>query len=93
MANENRAKISAGKIPFSVRFLIGLRNLNHARYFQEFKKMMTQSVDLKIRLENAIRYNQQISQKNKPEINTGNTKPLLTQTPSIKLKTDFSNFS
>ncbi|GJQ66814.1 hypothetical protein Trydic_g18582 [Trypoxylus dichotomus] len=61
------------------------------KYPEEFKKMMSQSGDLKIRLENAIRYSQQVSQKNKPETNTN--KPLLSQTPSIKLKTDFSNFS
>lgn len=52
---------------------------------------MSQSGELKIRLENAIRYSQQASQKNKPETTTN--KPFLTQTPSIKLKTDFSNFS
>lgn len=60
-------------------------------HHQEFKKMMSQSVDLKVRLENAIRHNQQVSQKNKPETNSN--KPSLSQTPSIKLKTDFSNFS
>lgn len=58
---------------------------------QEFKKLMGQTSDLRTRLENAIRINQQLQQHVKSD--NANIKPLSTQAPSIKLKTDFSNFS
>ena len=58
--------------------------------FQEFKTLMSQCSESKQRLENAIRSNQQLVQKEKDE---SNAKPSLNQPPSIKLKTDFSNFS
>lgn len=61
------------------------------KYPQEFKKLMSQMSDLRTRLENAARTSQQSQQRIKPEPNT--SKPTASQVPSIKLKTDFSNFS
>ncbi|XP_017777275.1 PREDICTED: HEAT repeat-containing protein 5B isoform X3 [Nicrophorus vespilloides] len=61
------------------------------KYPEEFKKLMSQAPDLRVRLENAVRSNQQTQQKIKMEM--CNNKPTSAQTPSIKLKTDFSNFS
>lgn len=58
---------------------------------QEFKKLMSQTGDLRIRLENAIQTSQQFQKMVRSEANIN--KPLLNQAPSIKLKTDFSNFS
>lgn len=52
---------------------------------------MSQSTDLRTRLENAVRLNQQNQQRIKIESNI--SKPVPVQQPSIKLKTDFSNFS
>lgn len=52
---------------------------------------MTQCSDLRIKLENAIRSNQQNHIKMKNGVNSN--KPNLSQHQSIKLKTDFSNFS
>lgn len=52
---------------------------------------MSQMRDLRTRLENAIRTSQQTQQRIKTEPNT--SKPAASQIPSIKLKTDFSNFS
>lgn len=61
------------------------------KYPQEFKKLMSQTSTLRIRLENAIQMNQQLQKviKSEPNVN----RPQLQQPPSIKLKTDFSNFS
>lgn len=61
------------------------------KYPQEFKKLMSQASNLKTRLENAIRANQQTHRRSKLESNTN--KQISNQIPSIKLKTDFSNFS
>lgn len=52
---------------------------------------MGQTSELRIRLENAIQTNQQIQKMVRSEANL--SKPLVNQAPSIKLKTDFSNFS
>ncbi|XP_031336319.1 HEAT repeat-containing protein 5B-like [Photinus pyralis] len=62
------------------------------KYPLEFKKLMGQSSDLRTRLENAVRVNQQMQQRTKTDCNNS-SKPVTSQTPSIKLKTDFSNFS
>lgn len=61
------------------------------KYPQEFKKLMSQTSVLRTRLENAIQMNQQLQKviRSEPSVN----KPNLQQPPSIKLKTDFSNFS
>lgn len=59
--------------------------------FQEFKTLMTQCPDLRVKLETAIRNNQQKTVKMKNEVNIN--KPIVSNAPSIKLKTDFSNFS
>lgn len=61
------------------------------KYPQEFKKLMSQATDLKTRLENAVRASQQTHQKIKSEPNIN--RPISNQIPTIKLKTDFSNFS
>lgn len=61
------------------------------KYPQEFKKLMSQASNLRIRLENAIRAEQQNHQRTKIESNS--SKQISNQIPSIKLKTDFSNFS
>lgn len=61
-------------------------------YPKEFKKLMTSSSDLRTKLETAIRRSQQNHIKIKNEVNINN-QPLSIPTPSIKLKTDFSNFS
>ncbi|CAH0562547.1 unnamed protein product [Brassicogethes aeneus] len=61
------------------------------KYPQEFKKLMGQSVDLRTKLENAIRSNQQTNVKVKNEANI--SQPVSNHAPTIKLKTDFSNFS
>ncbi|KAK5639624.1 hypothetical protein RI129_012116 [Pyrocoelia pectoralis] len=62
------------------------------KYPLEFKKLMSQSSDLRTRLESAVRISQQMQQRTKTDCNNS-SKPIPSQTPSIKLKTDFSNFS
>lgn len=57
---------------------------------QEFKSLMTQSSELRTKLEAAVRASQQAQQKVKVE---SHVKPISTQGPTIKLKTDFSNFT
>jgi hypothetical protein len=52
---------------------------------------MSQSTDLRTKLESAVRSSQQAQQRAKLESNPA--KPTSTQTPTIKLKTDFSNFT
>lgn len=61
------------------------------KYPQEFKTLMSHNSNLRVRLENAIQMNQQLQNIMKSEINVN--RPHLQQPPSIKLKTDFSNFS
>lgn len=64
------------------------------KYPQEFKSLMTQSNDLRIKLEAAIRYNQQsTNQKQKPDSHTIAKSQLNQSKPTIELKTNFSNFS
>ncbi|XP_065165699.1 HEAT repeat-containing protein 5B isoform X3 [Atheta coriaria] len=60
------------------------------KYPQEFKKLMSQSPNLRTRLEAAVRSSQSVQQKTRTE---ASIKPQAAQAPSIKLKTDFSNFS
>ncbi|CAH1153655.1 unnamed protein product [Phaedon cochleariae] len=61
------------------------------KYPQEFKRLMMQSEGLRVKLENAIRINQTSQCKIKNEVNINQQLP--SHTPTIKLKTDFSNFS
>jgi hypothetical protein len=61
------------------------------KYPQEFKKLMSQTSDLRVKLESAIRSKQQNHIKIKNGMNVN--KPVTNHHPSIKLKTDFSNFS
>lgn len=60
--------------------------------FQEFKTIMTQSPALKVKLEQAIRNSQLISQTNS-QLKQASLQKLSAPNPTIKLKTDFSNFS
>ncbi|KAJ8955466.1 hypothetical protein NQ318_003566 [Aromia moschata] len=60
------------------------------KYPQEFKRLMTQTDSLRIKLENAIRSSQTKYSKTKNDVNVA--QPLSSHTPTIKLKTDFSNF-
>ncbi|KAJ8926889.1 hypothetical protein NQ314_020740, partial [Rhamnusium bicolor] len=60
------------------------------KYPQEFKKLMTQTEGLRMKLENAIRTSQVSHSKTKHDMNIN--QPLSSHTPTIKLKTDFSNF-
>lgn len=52
---------------------------------------MSQSGELRSKLEAAVRSSQQAQLRARVESSTA--KPLSTQTPTIKLKTDFSNFT
>lgn len=52
---------------------------------------MSTATDLRTKLENAIRFNQQTNIKIKNEVNINQS--MSSHAPSIKLKTDFSNFS
>ncbi|XP_014295577.1 HEAT repeat-containing protein 5B isoform X2 [Microplitis demolitor] len=63
------------------------------KYPQEFKTLMSQSTELKTKLENAVHLNHQQARRHSKQSET--IKPLFTKvvTPSIKLKTDFSNFN
>lgn len=67
------------------------------KYPQEFKTMMSQSPDLRLRLETAVRNNQQsTNNSNKAAHDAQNASKAMgssQQKPTIKLKTDFSNFS
>lgn len=61
------------------------------QYPQEFKTLMSQSGEMRSKLESALRSSQQAQQRAKVETSTA--KSLSAQTPTIKLKTDFSNFT
>ncbi|KAG5899474.1 hypothetical protein JTB14_015325 [Gonioctena quinquepunctata] len=61
------------------------------KYPQEFKRLMLQSEALRVKLENAIRSSQVHQCKIKNDVNINHQLP--SHTPTIKLKTDFSNFS
>ncbi|XP_066155601.1 HEAT repeat-containing protein 5B isoform X1 [Euwallacea fornicatus] len=62
-------------------------------YPQEFKKLMGSSTELRTKLESAIRSSQQNSLKIKSNEANLNNQPMSMHIPTIKLKTDFSNFS
>lgn len=66
------------------------------KYPQEFKALMTQSTDLRTKLESAIRFNQQNSnhqkQKNDPNAAAKNQQNNQVK-PTIELKTNFGNFT
>ncbi|XP_076643444.1 HEAT repeat-containing protein 5B isoform X1 [Halictus rubicundus] len=62
------------------------------KYPQEFKTLMSQSTELKTKLENAVRSSHQQAQRHTRSVDL--VKPQIKiSTPSIKLKTDFSNFN
>lgn len=66
------------------------------KYPQEFKALMSQSTELRTKLEAAIRYNQQsTNQKLKMESHASAKAQhqMNQQKPTIELKTNFSNFS
>lgn len=68
------------------------------KYPQEFKTLMTKTPELRVKLESAIRSNQQMSsiQKAKTDLQNAtaaNKLAMQQQKPTIKLKTDFSNFN
>lgn len=89
---EGEAVATASKLTLTLHdvSLQWLRKIG-PKYPQEFKKLMTQTSGLRARLENAIQMNQQLQKiiRSEPSVN----RPQLQQPPSIKLKTDFSNFS
>lgn len=62
------------------------------QYPEEFKLLMTQSPDLRRKLESAIRSSQQSQNKTRAEAIVA-AKAAASQSPTIKLKTDFSHFS
>ena len=59
---------------------------------QEFKTLMSQSAELKTKLENTVRLTQQQVQK-QSKISEPTKTQLKVPAPSITLKTDFSNFN
>lgn len=64
------------------------------KYPQEFKALMSQSTELRMKLEAAIRYNQQsTNQKLKMDSHTTAKSQVNQPKPTIELKTNFSNFS
>lgn len=69
------------------------------KYPQEFKTLMSKTADLRTKLESAIRNNQQMSTMQKAKnadmqnTNAANKLAMQQQKPTIKLKTDFSNFN
>nr|XP_055377450.1 HEAT repeat-containing protein 5B isoform X2 [Condylostylus longicornis] len=69
------------------------------KYPQQFKSLIGQTPELRIKLETAIRHNQQFTtnlnnRNNNDGQNSGTRQPSNLQLkPTIKLKTDFSNFS
>lgn len=64
------------------------------KYPQEFKALMGQTTELRIKLESAIRHSQQsTNEKLKTDIQTSAKQQTNHQKPTIELKTNFSNFS
>lgn len=65
------------------------------KYPQEFKGLMSQSTELRNKLETAIRNNQQTTSKQRMKLEQQNMdKAAFTQTkPTIELKTNFNNFA
>ncbi|XP_014227190.1 HEAT repeat-containing protein 5B isoform X3 [Trichogramma pretiosum] len=62
------------------------------KYPQEFKTLMSQSTELKTKLENAVRMSHQ-QQAQKQKMSETTKAHLRVPAPSITLKTDFSNFN
>lgn len=89
---EGEAAANATKLSLALHdaSLQWLRKIG-PKYPQEFKHLMSQTCNLRVRLENAIQMNQQLQKiiRSEPNMNRQH----LQQPPSIKLKTDFSNFS
>ncbi|KAF7287767.1 hypothetical protein GWI33_003401 [Rhynchophorus ferrugineus] len=83
--NINKHSISLHEVSLQKLMKIG------PTYPQEFKKLMNSSSELRTKLETAIRCSQQNHIKIKHEVNINQS--ISIHTPTIKLKTDFSNFS
>nr|CAD7398135.1 unnamed protein product [Timema poppensis] len=62
------------------------------QYPEEFKALMSQSSELRTKLEIAVRSSQQ-AQQQRARLESNANKPASSQGPIIKLKTDFSNFT
>ncbi|XP_058806084.1 HEAT repeat-containing protein 5B isoform X2 [Phymastichus coffea] len=63
------------------------------KYPQEFKTLMSQSTELKTKLENAVRLSHHQQAQRQTKIPESTKPPLKVPAPSITLKTDFSNFN
>lgn len=63
------------------------------KYPQEFKALMSQSTELRMKLEAAIRHNQQTTNQKQKTDSQATTKTVNQPKPTIELKTNFSNFS
>lgn len=63
------------------------------KYPQEFKSLMSQSTELRTKLEAAIRYNQQSTNQKQKADSQMTAKSVSQPKPTIELKTNFSNFS
>ncbi|XP_031777136.1 HEAT repeat-containing protein 5B isoform X2 [Nasonia vitripennis] len=63
------------------------------KYPQEFKTLMSQSTELKTKLENAVRLSHQQQAQRQSRILESTKPQLKVPAPSITLKTDFSNFN
>lgn len=64
------------------------------KYPQEFKALMGQTTELRVKLETAIRHSQQnTSDKLKNDLQSSAKQQMNQQKPTIELKTNFSNFS
>lgn len=64
------------------------------KYPQEFKALMSKSADMRLRLEAAVKNQaQQLKLQDKAQMSDANNLRSQKSVPTIKLKTDFSNFS
>lgn len=64
------------------------------KYPQEFKALMGQTTELRVKLETAIRHSQQSTdEKLKSDVQLSAKQQSNHQKPTIELKTNFSNFS
>lgn len=64
------------------------------KYPQEFKALMGQTTELRVKLETAIRHSQQsTNEKLKTDMQSSAKQQTNHQKPTIELKTNFSNFS
>jgi hypothetical protein len=87
VANENRSEISSGLL---FNYEASSPNFENFNFVQEFKTLMAQSPELRMKLESAARNQQQAATIQKTvEVESENkTSTQITQ-PTIKLKTKF----